>query len=190
MTVRFGTDGVRGLANRDITPEVALAIVHQELGDAGAAIDEGLGVVEAGAGDGTEPQDAGEEADFLKVAQEYDAAGRIMARGFWDEYVKLATAGTSAAPNQDTESPSAAKTPALGNRGLPTVETNFAGSPNHDQRIISNGGKENYKNSLTEKKKISAGVTGDNVGAAATGIGSGAPVGYATVRDLAGGKSA
>lgn len=26
MTVRFGTDGVRGLANRDITPEVALAI--------------------------------------------------------------------------------------------------------------------------------------------------------------------
>ncbi len=26
MTVRFGTDGVRGLANRDITPEIALAI--------------------------------------------------------------------------------------------------------------------------------------------------------------------
>ena len=26
MTVRFGTDGVRGLANRDITPEIALAV--------------------------------------------------------------------------------------------------------------------------------------------------------------------
>ncbi|HMY88728.1 MAG TPA: hypothetical protein PLR40_15340, partial [Microthrixaceae bacterium] len=26
MTVRFGTDGVRGLAGRDLTPEIATAI--------------------------------------------------------------------------------------------------------------------------------------------------------------------
>lgn len=28
--------------------------------------------------------------DFMKLAHEYDAAGRIMARGFYDEFQKLA----------------------------------------------------------------------------------------------------
>jgi hypothetical protein len=32
-------------------------------------------------------------SDFVKLAQEYDSAGRIMARGFYDEFTKLAVKG-------------------------------------------------------------------------------------------------
>ena len=126
-----------------------------------------------------------EQPEMLKVAAEYDAAGRIMARGFYDEFQKLAASvNTEAAANQHTESPSAAKTPAFGNRGLPTVETNFAGSPNHDQGISMKGGKEVHKNVLEPSKKIKAGVTGDDPEAAAVSLGGGAPSGFATVRNL------
>jgi hypothetical protein len=136
--------------------------------------------VRLAAGESNEPVE-----DIMKIAAEYDSAGRIMARGFYDEFTKLAASvHTEAADNQHTESESAAKTPSLGNRELPTIETNFAGSPNHDQPISMKGGKEVYKNSLGTSKKIKAGVTGDDPEAAAISIGGGAPLGFATVRDL------
>jgi hypothetical protein len=142
-------------------------------------------IAEAEAAEQVASEDDGE---IIKVAAEYDAAGRIMARGFFDEFCKLAESMTSAAPNQDTESESTAKTPALGERGLPTVETNFAGSPNHDQAMSTTGanaGKSNYADSLAPTKTISAGQgTGTDPEAAAIGLGGGSPVGFATIRDL------
>jgi hypothetical protein len=126
--------------------------------------------------------------DIVKVASEYDAAGRIMARGFYDEFSKLAgNMDTSVTDNQMTESPSAASTPALGDRGLPTVPTNFAGNEAHDGMIETTGPavKENYKNVLKPAKTISAGATGDDPEGLATSLGGGSPAGaYATVRDL------
>jgi hypothetical protein len=130
---------------------------------------------------------AEDEDHFKKIAAEYDAAGRIMARGFFDEFMKCAgNVATQASPNQHTESLSMAKTPALGTKGLPTMETNFAGSPNHDQPMSTKGGKEVYKDSMSSKKKVSAGVTGDNPEAGAISTGGGAPAGFATIKDLMG----
>jgi hypothetical protein len=130
----------------------------------------------------------GETPDIVKVASEYDAAGRIMARGFYDEFHKLAgNMDTDVSTNQMTESPSAASTPALGDRGLPTVETNFAGNEAHDQKIetAGPGPKQVYKDTLKPKKTISAGQgTSDDPEAMATSLGSGSPAGFATVRDL------
>ena len=126
--------------------------------------------------------------DIVKIASEYDAAGRIMARGFYDEFSKLAgNMDTDVSSNQMTESPSSASTPSLGDRGLPTVETNFAGNEAHDQKIetAGPGPKQVYKDSLKPKKTISAGQgTGDDPEAAAVGLGGGSPAGFATVRDL------
>lgn len=134
------------------------------------------------------------EVDMTKVAAEYDAAGRIMARGFFHEFNKLAgNMDTDVSPNQMTESPSAASTPALGERGLPTVETNFAGNEAHDGKIetAGPGPKEVYKNSLKPNKSISAGVTKDDPEAAAVSMGGGSGGGaFATVQDLVGGKPA
>jgi hypothetical protein len=127
-----------------------------------------------------------EDQDMIKVAAEYDAAGRIIARGFFDEFMKLAASVTTEASNQNTETETAAKTPALGERGLPTVETNYAGSPNHDQPIDTKTGRDAYKDSLAPAKKIDAGVTGTDPEAAAISIGQGSPAGFATVRDLMG----
>lgn len=128
------------------------------------------------------------ESDIVKIASEYDAAGRIMARGLYDELNKLAgNMDTAVSANQMTESPSAASTPALGDRGLPTVETNFAGNDAHDQKIETAGAdpKKVYADSLKPKKTISAGQgTGDDPEAAAIGLGGGSPAGFATVRDL------
>ena len=135
-----------------------------------------------------------ETSDIVKIAAEYDSAGRIMARGFFDEFNKLAgTMDTDVVPNQGTESPSAAATPALGDRGLPTVPTNYAGSPNNDQPIITAGPepKKVYADVLKTPKTISAGDgTSDDPEGKAISMGGGAPVGFATVRDLAGGKPA
>jgi len=128
-----------------------------------------------------------DDGGILKVAQEYDSAGRIMARGFFDEFQKLAGAlDTAAADNQMTESVSAASTPALGNRGLPTMETNFAGSQDHDEPMETAGmaAKQVYLDSLAPTKSISAGMTGDDPEAAAISLGSGSPAGFATVKDL------
>jgi hypothetical protein len=126
--------------------------------------------------------------DIIKVAQEYDSAGRIMARGFFDEFQKLAGAlDTAATDNQMTESESSASTPSLGDRGLPTMETNFAGSENHDQAMETAGmsAKQVYLDSLKPTKSISAGAgTGDDPEAAAIGLGGGSPSGFATVKDL------
>lgn len=135
-----------------------------------------------------------EDTDIVKVAAEYDSAGRIMARGFYDEFCKLAgNMDTDVTPNQMTESPSAASTPALGDRGLPTVETNFAGNDAHDQKIETAGPdpKKVYADALKPKKTISAGQgTGDDPEAAAVSLGGGSPAGFATVRDLVGGNPA
>lgn len=133
-----------------------------------------------------------EQPDIIKVASEYDAAGRIMARGFFDEFNKLAgNMDTDVTPNQMTESPSAASTPSLGDRGLPTVPTNFAGNDAHDGKIetAGQGGKEVYKDVLKPAKTISAGQgTSDDPEAMATSLGGGSPAGaFATVRDLANG---
>lgn len=86
-----------------------------------------------------------------------------------------------------TESASAASTPALGRRGLPTVETNYAGSANHDQAMETAGqaGKQVYLNSLMTSRSIGAGAgTGDDPEAAALSLGSGSPAGFATIKDL------
>lgn len=132
-------------------------------------------------------KEASEPTDIVKVAAEYDAAGRIMARGFYDEFQKLAgNMDTDVSANQMTESPSAAQTPALGDRGLPTVETNFAGNEAHDQKIETAGPapKQVYKDSLKPSKSIKAGMTGDDPEAAAISLGGGSPAGFATVKDL------
>ena len=140
-------------------------------------------------------EDYPEQTDIIKVASEYDAAGRIMARGFYDEFSKLAgNMDTDVTPNQNTENPSTASTPSLGDRGLPTVPTNYAGSPNNDQNIetAGQGGKQVYKDVLKPAKTISAGQgTGDDPEAMATSLGGGSPAGaFATVRDLANGGAA
>jgi len=58
-----------------------------------------------------------EGASIEKLAQEYDAAGRIMARGFMDEFQKMA---------RELEEGSDAATPALGDRGTQwQMETNL-----------------------------------------------------------------
>lgn len=135
---------------------------------------------------------AGEEPDMQKVAEEYDAAGRIMARGFFDEYIKLAGAmDTSVADNTDTDAPSASATPAFGNRSLPNLATNYAGAKDAGTKgkavaMDTSGGKEVYKTSLKPTKTRSAGDTGDNPEADAVSTGGGAPVGFATVRDVMG----
>lgn len=130
-----------------------------------------------------------ETPDIVKVASEYDAAGRIMARGFYDEFSKLAgNMDTAVADNQMTESPSAASTPALGDRGLVTVDTNFAGNEAHDGQIetAGQGPKQVYKDVLKPAKTISAGQgTSDDPEAMATSLGGGSPAGaFATVRDI------
>lgn len=129
-------------------------------------------------------EEEADETDMTKVAAEYDAAGRIMARGFYDEFNKLAgTMDTDVAPNQMTESETKAETPALGPRGLPTVPTNFAGNEAHDQKIETTGSGPKLVNAdaLKEKKSIRAGVTGDDAPAAAAAMGN---QGFATVQDL------
>lgn len=58
-----------------------------------------------------------DEMGVEKLAAEYDAAGRIMARGFFDEFHKLA---------RELEEGSDAATPALGDRGTQyQMETNY-----------------------------------------------------------------
>lgn len=135
-----------------------------------------------------------EQDDIIKIASEYDAAGRIMARGFYDEFSKLASAmDTDVTPNQNTETESAAATPALGDRGLPTVPTNYAGSSEHNQPIQTAGPepKKVYADSLKPAKSMSAGQgTEDDPEARAISIGGGSPAGFTTMRDLAGGKPA
>lgn len=131
-----------------------------------------------------------EEYDMIKVAQEYDSAGRIMARGFYDEFCKLAAGVTTEPDNQNTESESAAKTPALGERGLPTLETNYAGTvdtstPGRQPQMNGPEPKKVYADSLETTKTISAGQgTGDDPEAAAIALGGGSPIGFATIRDL------
>lgn len=131
---------------------------------------------------------ADDQVDIVKVAAEYDAAGRIMARGFFAEFNKLAgNMDTEVTPNQDVDSESKAQTPALGERGLPTVETNFAGSENHDQKMDTTGPgpKQVYKESLKPSGSIAAGATKDDPEALAEQLGGGSVGGgFATVKDL------
>ena len=139
------------------------------------------------AAEGVDPANipSAEDEEILKVAADYDAAGRIMARAFYDEFSKIAASGnTKANPNQMTESPSHAAQASLGNRKLPTVPTNFAGSEQHNQGMVTAGGKKVHENALEESRKINAGVTGDDPSSAAQRMGSTA--GFATVRDIMG----
>jgi hypothetical protein len=46
-----------------------------------------------------ENQVSNEDAELRKIAEEYDAAGRIMARGFTDELQKIAVGATGITPN-------------------------------------------------------------------------------------------
>ena len=177
-----------GEPNTPPEEEVDLAKVAAELAEieAQAELEKGASGEGEGTGEGAGEGDP-DEASIMKVAAEYDSAGRIMARGFFDEFFKLAAAGhTQATPNQMTESPSHASTPALGKRGLPTTQTNFAGSAEHTEGMNTKGGKEVYKTSLQSKKKVNAGVTGDNPEAAAVGLGGGSPSGFATIKDVMG----
>ena len=161
-------------------PEYQEEYVQEDEGDDFAKMAEAIAYAEA-------DEIVEEDGNIVKVAQEYDSAGRIMARGFFDEFNKLAGAmDTDVSSNQMTESPSAASTPALGNRGLPTVETNFAGNDAHDGQIETAGpaGKQVYKDVLKPAKTIAAGMTGDDPEAAAISLGGGSPAGFATVKDL------
>lgn len=182
------------LAAQDLTKEAAVAAQVPEGDDVDvdfAKMAAAIADAEAGeivdAGDDVGDEEPSED-EIMKVASEYDAAGRIMARGFYDEFQKLAgNLDTDVTPNQMTESPSAASTPALGDRGLPTVPTNFAGSDSHDKKMETGSGsgvnpKDVYKDALKEQKAITPGVTGDKPFAAAQsmpGLG-----GFATIRNI------
>jgi len=127
--------------------------------------------------------------DIMKIASEYDAAGRIMARGFYDEFCKLAESAmdTDVTPNQNTETESAAATPAQGERGRPTVPTNYAGSDNHDQPIQTTGPgpKGVYADVLKAPGSMAAGSGTSNLQSEQGYLGH-----IATMKDLAGGKPA
>jgi len=148
-------------------------------------------IAEAEAVEWQQAEEGQEDPDMMKVAAEYDAAGRIMARGFFDEYAKIASGAmdTMTADNQGTESESQSATPSFGQRGLPTLSTNYAGSPQAGIKgkvtpISMAGGKEVYQGSLKPKKTRSAGDTGDDPEANAIATGGGSPSGFATVRDV------
>lgn len=120
--------------------------------------------------------------DMMKIAAEYDSAGRLMARGFLDEYVKLASAlGIKlGSDNQMADSESESNSVAFGERGLPTLPTNFAGTENHDGQMETSGPapKQVYADVLKAKASMSAGTgtMGDLTGSTLGSI--------ATVRDL------
>lgn len=81
---------------------------------------------------------AEEDLSIEKVAAEYDAAGRIMARGFFDEFQKLAEGVL--------EEASDAATPALGDRGVEwQMEVNKADKGPMDS---TSGTDEQHKNIL------------------------------------------
>ena len=150
--------------------------------------------------------------EFVKQAAELDAAGRIMARGLWDELttklagdenmvvlprsefeqlMKAAAAGGAVydAPNTRQIPVSRAKTPALGERRLPHVPTDYSGAPqgsdpSHLPTTGAANGKDVYRDSLKPSKTVSAGMTGDDPEAAAIALGGGSPAGFATVRHL------
>jgi len=129
-------------------------------------------------------KNAGDGEDMMKVAAEYDAAGRIMARGFFDEYVKLANAmDTSVTDNQNSDAPSMSQTPAFGQRGLPTLNTNNAGAPDAAVKgkatpMDTSGGKEVYKGVLKPTGSKGAGdIVGQTLDQHAGGQ-------FATVRDV------
>lgn len=90
-------------------------------------------------------EEVSEEASIEKVAQEYDAAGRIMARGFFDEFQKLA---------RELEDGSDAQTPALGDRGTQwQMETNY-----EDKGMMhTQGGEQQHKNILKGQAEGPAG---------------------------------
>lgn len=115
----------------------------------------------------------------IKLAAEYDAAGRIMARGFFDEVQKLAAADTHVVPGANAK-PSAAKTDALGERGVPLMPVNDASSPKNNVPIqtAGPGPKQVYKDVLKDGKKTSVG----------SGVTMSPPVvgGFATVKDITG----
>lgn len=77
-----------------------------------------------------------DEAGVEKLAAEYDAAGRIMARGFYDELNKLA---------RELEDPTQAATPALGDRGTQyQMETNYEDKG----KLVTQGGEKQHANIL------------------------------------------
>lgn len=123
-------------------------------------------------------QDFDKEAG-IKLAAEYDAAGRIMARGFFDEVQKLAAADTHVVPNVNSKG-SAAKTEALGERGVPLMPVNDASSPKNNVGIPTSGSapKQVYRDVLKDGKKTSVG----------SGVTMSPPVvgGFATVKDITG----
>lgn len=116
-----------------------------------------------------------EETDMMKIAAEYDAAGRIMARGFYDEFTKLAAGGGS--PDK-LVSPSHSGMPPIGQHGNVHVPTNNVGSAEHTEGMKTNAGKGEFKNSLKAPKTIAAGAGTSDLGTKVPG-GS-----FATVRDV------
>jgi hypothetical protein len=86
-----------------------------------------------------------EELENIKLAQEYDVAGRFIARGFWDEFDKLA---------RELEEASEAQTPALGDRGTQyQMETNYEDKG----KIETKGGEQQHANILKGKADGPAG---------------------------------
>ena len=108
--------------------------------------------------------EADEALAIEKQAAELDAAGRIMARGYMDELMKLAAdaVDTHVTPNA-IEPGSADKQTAMGPRGTDfQVSANFAGTPGkHDKPISTSGSKEVHKDVLKDggNTTVGSGVT-------------------------------
>jgi hypothetical protein len=94
-----------------------------------------------------------DENETVKLAEEYDAAGRIMARGFFDEFNKLA---------RELEGPSNSKLPALGERGTGfQMETNLTDTGKMDTK----GGDKQHANILKGQAEGPAGRAQSAMGA-------------------------
>ena len=123
-----------------------------------------------------------EKQASIKLAAEYDAAGRIMARAFYDELTKIGASleQTHAAPNE-LEPASGSHQEAVGPRGTSyQLKVNNAGSPGHDQPIGTAGSRQVNKDALKDK-----GAKSTTVGSGVTEQASATPM-FATVKNLMG----
>ena len=171
---KTGSDGGHAMSLRDMW--VGMQARDEDLRKEASV--QGEPSVEAGVPANDEPTSTGEvdlekiayaEAEehvaIEKQAEELDAAGRIMARGYMDELMKLSAAATEdvhTTPNA-IEPASADKGTASGPRGTDfQVPTNFAGTHGkHDKPISTAGSREAYKDVLKDggNTTVGSGVT-------------------------------
>jgi hypothetical protein len=119
-----------------------------------------------------------QEMRIEKAAEEYDAAGRIMARGYFDELLKLAAGltDTHVSPNVDMISDSRSKMPAMGEHGDVQLPLNYAG-----KEPIRVSGARSVNADALKKQQGSAIKPGSGATENPTVVG-----GFATIKDIAG----